>query len=111
MKVNQKILTQWCPPAAIKIRGDWYLVPGYFKIPSGEDPDHYIEVYFILWKKLKDQERKKALKTEWEVLSSDGLKYYKVKFENNDYTCTCPGFNFRGNCKHIDHISRRYKLR
>ncbi len=35
-----------------------------------------------------------------EFTGSKGDKYY-VSDEGNGYLCTCPGFKFRGSCKHV----------
>ncbi len=34
------------------------------------------------------------------VTGSKG-KTYQIRKDNNKYTCSCPGFTFRGNCKHV----------
>jgi hypothetical protein len=39
----------------------------------------------------------------WEVAGSKGSKYL-VKLSEGQYTCTCPGFQFRGQCRHIAEI-------
>ena len=36
-----------------------------------------------------------------EVLGSKG-KIYTVQYDKNGWSCTCPGFSFRGKCKHTD---------
>lgn len=36
----------------------------------------------------------------WEVSGSSG-KLYHVTVSDNKWSCTCPGFGFRHNCKHI----------
>lgn len=41
----------------------------------------------------------------WTVEGSKG-KTYTVTLEYGRYTCTCPGFQFRHNCKHVDDIKR-----
>lgn len=32
-------------------------------------------------------------------------KEYTVSLEGSNYSCTCTGFNFRGNCKHITAVA------
>lgn len=36
-----------------------------------------------------------------EVTGSNGKKY-TVSKEDERWSCTCPGFSFRGKCKHVD---------
>lgn len=41
----------------------------------------------------------------WTVEGSRGAKYFVIKNQNL-YTCTCPGFQFRRSCKHIENIKQ-----
>ena len=41
----------------------------------------------------------------WTVEGSRGAKYFVVKNQNS-YSCTCPGFQFRRSCKHIQNIQQ-----
>lgn len=40
---------------------------------------------------------------QWEVTGSKGQKYL-VKKEDNIYTCTCPGYKYRGECRHVKEL-------
>ena len=43
-----------------------------------------------------------------EFLGSKGDKYYVSK-EENGWVCTCPGFKFRGKCKHVEEVDNKYR--
>jgi hypothetical protein len=43
---------------------------------------------------------------KWEVAGSKGNTYVVQKIENV-YNCTCSGFQFRGNCRHIKQIEEQ----
>jgi hypothetical protein len=48
---------------------------------------------------------KEAVSTNptWTVEGSKGAKYV-VEKDGSVYTCTCPGFKFRGACRHIEEV-------
>lgn len=39
----------------------------------------------------------------WTIEGSKGSKYI-VEKDGDVYTCTCPGFKFRGACRHIEEV-------
>jgi hypothetical protein len=41
----------------------------------------------------------------WEVIGSKGDKYYVTQTDNG-LSCTCSGFKFRSECKHVTQIDR-----
>ena len=41
-------------------------------------------------------------KTDFKIIKGSGGKEYKLTKTGNKYKCTCPGFGFRGSCKHVD---------
>jgi len=43
----------------------------------------------------------------WKVKSEDGKRVYLVQRIDGKYTCTCKGFEFRKDCKHIGAVSKR----
>ena len=47
-----------------------------------------------------------AINPRWEVMGSKGDKYVVEKTENG-YNCSCSGFKFRGNCKHVKEIEAK----
>jgi len=50
-------------------------------------------------------ETRVAQKKGWVFKSSDGKKEYEVVQNEDSLKCTCPGFTFRGHCKHITKVS------
>ena len=43
---------------------------------------------------------------EWKIHSSSGSTYTVRYINKQRYTCDCPGFKFRGKCKHIDKVKK-----
>jgi len=43
----------------------------------------------------------------WKVKSEDGKRVYLVQRIDGKYTCTCKGFEFRKDCKHIGIVSKK----
>ena len=42
----------------------------------------------------------------WTIAGSKGNEYV-VTLDHGRYTCTCPGFNFRGTCKHVEGVKNK----
>ena len=41
----------------------------------------------------------------WAVTNSKGTGTYDITLEPKGFTCDCPGFSFRGKCKHSQQIN------
>jgi len=41
----------------------------------------------------------------WAVVGSKGA-HYTVRANQGRYTCSCPGFGWRGKCKHIEQVKK-----
>ena len=54
-------------------------------------------------KELGEIEIDQVRSEKWEFTGSKGDKYIVQKMDNM-LKCTCPGFTFRGDCKHVKQI-------
>ena len=43
----------------------------------------------------------------WKVKSTDGKKFYLVQRVNGKFSCTCTGFEFRKDCKHVGAVAKK----
>lgn len=43
----------------------------------------------------------------WKVKSSRNNSQYSINANEYSFTCTCPGFQFHRNCKHIKQVVTR----
>ena len=48
------------------------------------------------------------LGTQWNVPGSKAGSSYEVDLTNRGFTCSCPGFSFRGKCKHTQQVAERF---
>ena len=48
-----------------------------------------------------------ATGTVWNVLSSNKKDSYSIEMSDRGFTCDCPGFTFRGKCKHSQTVNDR----
>ena len=90
------------PPALTTLNGKRYVVPGYHEIPF----DTKLEDVLKNWERtidIKPNDKDLLVK----VKSTDGKKEYTIECKNNRWTCTCPSFGFRKDCKHINLIKKK----
>jgi hypothetical protein len=76
------------------------LIPFYFKNPI-KGFDKRGRKFVELEHNPFDTSAKQASEMIREVLGSKGNKYF-VNLE--EHTCTCPGYTFRGTCKHVKEL-------
>ena len=87
--------------------------PFMFAVKTG-DPDHPVSEYnakslhvvkieYIIGGSKQVATDKKA----WKVKSEDGSKFYIVQRIEGKFSCTCKGFEFRKDCKHIAAVGKK----
>lgn len=91
-----------------------YLMEGdkaYAYIKFGKGPAHYFKQPLRLDKRGRKFERAsiklfKAPKVESARIEVKGSKDNVYYVDPETSTCTCPGFTFRGNCKHLSVLQK-----
>ena len=87
--------------------------PFMFAVKTG-DPDHPVSEYnakslhvvkieYVIGSSKQVATDKKA----WKVKSGDGKNFYIVQRIEGKFSCTCKGFEFRKDCKHIGAVSKK----
>ena len=87
--------------------------PFNFAVKTG-DPDHPVSEYnaksqhvvkieYIVGGAQQVATDNKA----WKVKSTDGKKVYIVERANGKFSCTCTGFGFRKDCKHVGAVAKK----
>lgn len=64
---------------------------------------HVVKIEYIVGGAQKVATDTKA----WKVKSTDGKKFYLVQRVNRKFSCTCTGFEFRKDCKHIGAVAKK----
>ena len=62
----------------------------------------FVEVRNDIYKWV-DPETEVSTNPTWTVEGSKGAKYI-VEKDGSVYTCTCPGFKYRGACRHVEEV-------
>ena len=87
--------------------------PFMFAVKTG-DPDHPVSEYnakslhvvkieYIIGGSKQVATDKKA----WKVMAGDGKNFYIVQRIEGKFSCTCKGFEFRKDCKHVGAVSKK----
>ena len=64
---------------------------------------HVVKIEYLTGSATQVATDKKA----WKVKSTDGKKFYIVERVNGKFSCTCTGFEFRKDCKHVGAVSKK----
>ena len=87
--------------------------PFMFAVKTG-DPDHPVSEYnakslhVVKIEVIKGTTTSVATdKKAWKVKSGDGKNFYIVERVEGKFSCTCKGFEFRKDCKHVGAVSKK----
>lgn len=64
---------------------------------------HVVKIEYIIGGANKVATDTKA----WKVKSEDGKRVYLVQRVNGKFSCSCKGFEFRKDCKHVGAVSKK----
>ena len=97
VKVDQPPLLSDFPSGRYAISGNvWIKVPADTKFTD-------LDRYMVHERAKRPESPADAPDGAWAVVGSKGASY-TVRAVQGRYTCTCPGFGWRGKCKHSDKI-------
>ena len=86
-------------PGLVICDGIKYVVPGWVVVPMETQlSDLQLKVPSYISQKPK---------TEWTVTSQSSGTVYRITKDGDTFRCTCPGWKFRGQCKHTQEIKNQ----
>jgi len=102
-------ISSFLPPGLTTIGGKTYVVPGWHVVPEGTTLEEVNE----RWSKdmPKNIEETPEYKIYEMVDSSKGDKQYDVTFDGLWWSCTCPGFGFRRDCRHLKEVKQKHNIK
>ena len=93
------------PPFTIEHLGERYIMPGWYKLKQNEETPNIEDIAFYPYKANKPNIPNNMKNKVHKVTSSKGDKEYEVSVsESGDFSCTCPGYEFRRKCRHIGYV-------
>ena len=93
------------PPTIFDWMGERYIMPGWYKLEKHEYDIKREDIGYYPFKANKPELPGIDKNKVYKVLSSRGNKHYEVKMNNTgSMECTCPGYGFRRECRHIKEI-------
>ena len=93
------------PPTIFDWMGERYIMPGWYKLEKHEYNIKREDIAYYPFKANKPELPGIDKDKVYKVLSSRGDKEYEVKMgTTGSMECTCPGYGFRRECRHIKEI-------
>lgn len=102
-------ISSFLPPALIRTNGKTIVVPGWHEVPEGTTLEE-VEKH---WTRESPKTEKKPTHIISEMVDSSkgNGSQYEVKFDGLFWSCTCPGYGFRNNCRHLKNIKLKYNIK
>jgi hypothetical protein len=103
ISVDDKRFSTYIPPNKFvsPLSGEQFIVPWWIPLDK-DNPEQHLELARQFYEENKN---KKWQKNEVPQTTQKWLvKNYEVTNVNGKWACTCVGFQFRRDCKHIHHI-------
>lgn len=88
------------PPIVIEVPSGRYAVSGSVWIQVTEDVT--AEMVESAWEPLYPRDTKEYTTRKFEIESSRNAEKYTVTERGGVWTCSCPGFEYRKKCRHIE---------
>lgn len=110
---NFKIQT-FIPPVVVSTMGKIFVCPGWIDI-TNKVVNMSLEMIqsevMKRWEQVNPKETtfKPEYKIHEMVTSSNGKTEYDVTFDGVHWNCTCVGFSFRRDCKHVKQTKLKHK--
>ena len=93
-------------PFILDIGSEKYIMPGWYKLDKHEYNIKAEDIKFYPYKPKEDNKPNIDKNKYYKVMSSKGDKEYIVKADSSgSLECTCPGYGFRRECRHIKEIT------
>lgn len=104
-KIPKKIVSLYMPILFQSVNGKYLIVAGSEEhggwYPVDDDFDMNKVIKNWTQTSFQKEEEKPNNPWSWQIQNSKKNGYYTVEFDKRGWTCTCPGFGFRRDCKHI----------
>jgi hypothetical protein len=102
-------ISSFLPPTIFTVGGENYACPGWHIIPEGTTLSEVRE----RWTQELPKTEKKPTHLIHEVIDSStgNGKTYNVTFDGIYWACTCPGFEFRRNCRHLKEVKAKHNIK
>ena len=93
------------PPALANLPSGRYAVAGSTWIRVPDDTKFEDLPKYMTYESKRPESPSDASEGVWAVVGSKGARY-TVRAVQGRYTCTCPGFGWRGKCKHAAQVEK-----
>ena len=100
-------ISSFLPPGIFNIWGKYYVCPGWHEVPKETTISEVMERWT---QKIPKGEVKPEYKIEEEIKSSKGDKSYMITFDGSKWNCSCVGFGFHRDCRHIKEVKLKHNI-